>query len=413
MAARMLTACLIVKDEATFLPRCLESLVKLRPTLREICVYDTGSTDGTPELARRAGCRVVQGHWDDDFARARNAAVDLARTDWVLSIDADERVHSDSVRMARLLDYAHRKGLESLVLKLDDIRGGVCVGSCPSVRMHRPEVAHFRNRIHEIVVRKDGMGLRGARVQSDVAFISHHGYGQADAMVRRRERNSRIGDLEVDELVGQHAGADRLVEALVNRGRSRAVGRDAVAGIPDWEVARRLDTDSPFRTWAGELLASAYIERGDITTTAVLLAELSAEGSHEDEVAWLTGRAFLAAGRPWEALACLRSVDRPVTALGWTTSPAPVLQARMLAAAEVGEVDEALAAALPLFARHGVIHGFGRLLLLCWGDRSLEELAVRLVDESTDHLDALGAEFSQLGERGRELAAALTRCATT
>ena len=75
----VLSVCLIVKDEEQLLPSCLESIADLAD---EIVVYDTGSTDRTIELARAAGARVIEGYWDESFARARNAA--LAAGAWRL-----------------------------------------------------------------------------------------------------------------------------------------------------------------------------------------------------------------------------------------------------------------------------------------------------------------------------------------
>jgi glycosyltransferase involved in cell wall biosynthesis len=82
-------AVLIVRDEEPVIERCLRSV---RELVDEIVVLDTGSVDGTRDLARRMGARVVESGWPDDFAAARNEALSHARTDWILSIDADERL---------------------------------------------------------------------------------------------------------------------------------------------------------------------------------------------------------------------------------------------------------------------------------------------------------------------------------
>jgi glycosyltransferase involved in cell wall biosynthesis len=88
----LLSAVLIVRDEAAGIADCLASL---RPTVDEIVVYDTGSVDGTRELARAAGARVIEGFWDDDFGRARSAAAESAAGAWLLVVDADERLVAD------------------------------------------------------------------------------------------------------------------------------------------------------------------------------------------------------------------------------------------------------------------------------------------------------------------------------
>jgi hypothetical protein len=89
MPAVSVTASLITRDEQHNITRCLESLVR---RVDEIVVADTGSTDGTVDLARRAGARIVNFPWTGDFAAARNFCRDACRTDWVLYIDADEQL---------------------------------------------------------------------------------------------------------------------------------------------------------------------------------------------------------------------------------------------------------------------------------------------------------------------------------
>lgn len=87
-----ITATLIVKNEAAFLPRCLASIT---PWVSAIVVADTGSTDDTPAIAQAAGATVLHIPWTNDFAAARNRALDAVQTPWVLVIDADETLVAD------------------------------------------------------------------------------------------------------------------------------------------------------------------------------------------------------------------------------------------------------------------------------------------------------------------------------
>jgi glycosyltransferase involved in cell wall biosynthesis len=81
----MLTAVLITLNEADRLERCLAQL----GFCEEVIVVDSGSTDGTPELATRLGARVI--HRDfDGYGPQKAYAVSEAKTDWVLCLDADE-----------------------------------------------------------------------------------------------------------------------------------------------------------------------------------------------------------------------------------------------------------------------------------------------------------------------------------
>jgi glycosyltransferase involved in cell wall biosynthesis len=85
----LLSAALIVRDEAEQLSGCLASIESL---VDEMVVVDTGSVDDTREVARRFGARLDEFPWNDNFSEARNHGLDLVRGEWVLYIDADERV---------------------------------------------------------------------------------------------------------------------------------------------------------------------------------------------------------------------------------------------------------------------------------------------------------------------------------
>ncbi|VAX18439.1 hypothetical protein MNBD_NITROSPINAE04-1659 [hydrothermal vent metagenome] len=84
-----LTLCMIVKNEASNLSACVKSV---RPLVDDIVIVDTGSTDGTVELAEKLGARVYNYKWIDDFSAARNEALEYVNTEWVLILDGDEKV---------------------------------------------------------------------------------------------------------------------------------------------------------------------------------------------------------------------------------------------------------------------------------------------------------------------------------
>ena len=83
-----LSAVLIVLDEEAHLADCLAAI---RDIVDEIVVLDGGSRDTTVEIATRFGARVATRPFDD-FGRQKQAALEMATGEWILSIDADERV---------------------------------------------------------------------------------------------------------------------------------------------------------------------------------------------------------------------------------------------------------------------------------------------------------------------------------
>lgn len=90
-----ITAIVIAKNEAQMLANCLETL----KWCDEILVVDHESSDTTPEIAHRLGARVV--HATGSFADVRNEGLRLCKSDWVLYIDADERVIPDLAKEIR------------------------------------------------------------------------------------------------------------------------------------------------------------------------------------------------------------------------------------------------------------------------------------------------------------------------
>jgi hypothetical protein len=87
MPPERISACLIAQDEQERIAAALESVAFCDETI----VVDGGSSDATVEIARAAGARVIENPWPG-FAAQRNVALDAASGEWILQIDADERV---------------------------------------------------------------------------------------------------------------------------------------------------------------------------------------------------------------------------------------------------------------------------------------------------------------------------------
>lgn len=141
-----LSLVMIARNEARCIERCLFSV---RAHVDAMFVLDTGSTDGTPELARRAGARVGHFDWCDDFSAARNAALEQADADWALVLDADEWLTDGAAELRPL--RAQRPSYIGM-LRVDNLYGADAAhAACSPSWLSRvlPRGARYQGRIHE------------------------------------------------------------------------------------------------------------------------------------------------------------------------------------------------------------------------------------------------------------------------
>ena len=178
-----LSVILITKNEARHIQACLQSVA----FADEIIVVDSGSTDGTIEMARAMGAQV---HVFDDwpgFGPQKNRALDLASEPWVFSIDADERVTpalrhemiqlikdagSDAYRVARLSEFCGKP-----------IRYG---GWWPGyvVRLFRRGTCRFTDAaVHERVQTK-------GRIGTLKNWLLHYPYDDLESLIAKSNRYS-------------------------------------------------------------------------------------------------------------------------------------------------------------------------------------------------------------------------------
>lgn len=204
-----LSLAMIVKNEEARLGHCLDSV---RNLVDEMVVVDTGSADGTRDLAVSAGARVHEFPWSDDFAAARNESLRHCTGDWVLVLDADEAI--DALDHPILRRAMGEQGPQAcrLILRNYYSGGGTTVqgeatqvndtpyteGAAFShyadgraVRLCRrlPDLA-FRGRIHELL--EPYFQERGLEVGNLEAVVHH--YGKADP---GRERDKQQHYLEL------------------------------------------------------------------------------------------------------------------------------------------------------------------------------------------------------------------------
>lgn len=189
---------MIVRDEEARLGACLESVAGI---VDEMCVLDTGSADRTREVALEHGARVEEFPWCDDFARARNASIELARGDAVLVLDADEII-DEPAAAARVKLAAHvelHPGSAGRV-RLENV-GAAGGDSSLSLTRFFPNHADFRYEgiVHEQVLCQ---GRTPPRFDTGLA-LRHFGYAAGEvARKHKLQRNAALLERALERAPG-------------------------------------------------------------------------------------------------------------------------------------------------------------------------------------------------------------------
>ncbi len=259
---QLISACLITKNEEANLPRCLDALYGF---VDEVVIYDTGSTDRTIGLARAREASVFEGYWDDDFSRARNAALAHCGGEWILWVDADEEVVlTDRPAEVRSIIASSPPAIEGYLIHIDNLEGSgtTSVLTHPAARLFRSERCHWSGRLHEqITLREATAGRAPILVEFPKVRLTHYGY--LDTLVKERDkggRNVRIAEKELEDRSERdrtymQTSLARSVSMEGDLDRALALSRDAARSATD-PTTRRL----ALRTSAATLAAMGRMD---------------------------------------------------------------------------------------------------------------------------------------------------------
>ena len=194
-----ISVAIITKDEATDIGACLDSV---REWVDEIVVVDSGSRDGTTDICRNRGAKVIDTEDWPGFGPQKNRALDACTGEWILSLDADEKIspilrdeilHTlfqptfGAYRMPRLSSFCGREMRHS--------------GWWPDhvLRLFRRDLGRFSDdRVHERVIVNSPIGtLRNplhhraiVEIEESLAKVNRYSSDGADAAFAKGKRTS-------------------------------------------------------------------------------------------------------------------------------------------------------------------------------------------------------------------------------
>jgi hypothetical protein len=334
-----LSVCLITRDEAHNLPGLMESV---RGLAQEVVVVDTGSHDGTPDLARALGARVIHSPWKDDFSEARNVALEAAQSPWILSMDADQQLDAAAVPLLQAALDRQDCAAQLVTIRLlgpANPHGSQNVVRClPSLRLFRRDTRiRYRGRVHEDVA--DSLIDMGSSLWPDSGItLTDHGYMDEGARRQKLGRNLALLRQAVAEQPTALHLAYKLATSL------------PVAGVEErrhvLEAAMNQALDTPAAvlrelTCLPRLLGAAvhlWVEQGRLEEAAQVAWTLQKQV--ENALDFTAGRALARAGRFAQARQCLSAyIDESNTRV--REGPLPAAQGSLVQQDEEATVQEA------------------------------------------------------------------------
>lgn len=238
-APLLLSGVVVAMNERDRIGRCLESLLEV---CAEVVLVDSGSTDGTAELAASMGVRVVQQDWLG-YAAQKNFAIAQATRPWVLLLDADEWLEPPARQALRQLfasGGATRADVWLLLRRTHFLGRAMRAGSFarePVQRLFRSHHRHADVPVHEYLL------TAGSRVARSSIRLEHDTARNPEEYWTKLQRYARLS-----------------ADAAAKRGRGSWPGRGLLAGaayLAKNLVLRGGIIDGP-RAWRFHLLHARY-----------------------------------------------------------------------------------------------------------------------------------------------------------
>lgn len=233
----VLTIGMIFKNEIRCLERCLKALQPLRDAVPcELIMADTGSDDGSREVAVKYADVLFDFPWIKDFAAARNAVMDRARGDWYLSVDCDEYLDEDCSQLVNYLSHPEgwRHNCCAVTIRnysSYDFEGNY--GDFLGTRMLKMSTGvRYTGAIHEAwpIENPNCYGLQ--------ATVFHHD-GYVEFEKNKRQRNMELLEAELEKDPHDLKRLQQCIESCDDESTLTYI-RTALVGLdehwPNWEL---------------------------------------------------------------------------------------------------------------------------------------------------------------------------------
>lgn len=378
---------MIVKNEEKNLGGILSDI---HDVVDEICIVDTGSSDGTVALAESFGARIGHFPWNGDFSAARNHSIACAQSDYLLWLDADDRIDEGGVKSllklkSRLRPEKDRAYMLNILSRSKDMPDTLSYQT--RIVPNRKGVL-FEGRVHEQIL--PSLQRTGVTVEPVDITIIHTGYHDPDA---RRAKARRNLDILTDELkAGKDTANQHFFMAMACIGME-----DCGQCLEHLHKARQKRTDEDWLHFSYTISTDCLLRLGRIDEARREISGGIAHFRNSPLLQYYLGLVCMRAGKFTEAAATFRKAAALPQRIDSYPSPPDMNTSILLqygtALEKAGKTDEAIGVytrALTLKSgdrKKPIYHALGMALLQAGRiDEALLHLSrAKDLSESTDN----------------------------
>ncbi|OGU33966.1 MAG: hypothetical protein A2068_05390 [Ignavibacteria bacterium GWB2_35_6b] len=176
---------MIIKNEERYLEGCLSSV---KGIVDEIVIVDTGSTDNSLKIAEKYNAKIFHFDWNNDFSAARNFALLNSRGDFILYLDADERLSKDSVAELKKLTNGNKlAGYKCTVESPSQVSGSSNVMKYVRLFANHPRIK-FTGKAHEQI--EDSLREKNFQIYDSNIKIIHLGYDVSEEELKTKAKRN-------------------------------------------------------------------------------------------------------------------------------------------------------------------------------------------------------------------------------
>jgi len=187
-----ISLCMIVKNEEENIINCLDCAMKV---VDEAIVVDTGSTDKTVELLDKYSnentcVKIIHHKWENSFSKARNLSLRYASGDWIIILDADERLFADRIQLEGIINNTIEQAFIIPIYNLMN-NDNIEVTSV-MIRLFKNNKPHYTGAIHE-QLHIENKNYAGKVIDGNICKIYHYGYYKS--IYNRKDKEKRNMDI--------------------------------------------------------------------------------------------------------------------------------------------------------------------------------------------------------------------------